>query len=422
MTRRTKFLLGGAGAVLVAAIVVQNLRAQRQPAVEVETEKVALKDLVATVSGSGRVEPKRLVNVSANTMGKVTRIAVREGDAVEKEQFLLEIDPTPYESAVEGAAANLALAEARLREARASMEEARLEMERQQALRQQGFAVEREVERAATAHQVRAAGAQAAEEAVDVARAQLRAARHDLAKVRIHAEMDGVVTSLNVEEGENAVIGTMNNPGTVLLTIADLGVLEAKVRVDETDAVDVRVGQPAEVEIDAYPDTVFAGRVTEVGNSPIFRGDAFSEQAADYEVVVTLDASIPGARPGLSASADIRTAQRDSVLAIPIQAVVLQGRGHVGKDEPAVEAAVAKADSNEKDVEGVFLVENKRAVFRPVRTGIAGETDFEVLEGLREGETVVTGDFKALRNLEDGDRVKVQKAKKESRKRREKND
>lgn len=417
MTRRTRWLLAGAGAVLAAAIVAQNLRGHRQPAVEVETTRVTRKALRATVNGSGRIEPKRLVNVSANTMGKITRVAVREGDPVEKGQFLLEIDPTPYESAAQGAAAGLALAEARLREARASLEEARLELERQRALREQGFGVERDLERATSAHLAQAAAVQAAEESVDVARAQLRGARHDLAKVRIHAEIAGVVTRLNVEEGENAVIGTMNNPGTVLLTVADLGVLEARVRVDETDAVEVAPGQPAEVEIDAFPDTLFSGTVTEVGNSPIYRGDAFSEQAADYEVVVTLDTAIPGARPGLSASADIRTAVRDSALAVPIQAVVLQGRGGIGEEaggkaeeeERGEAEPAAGPGSNAKDVEGVFVVEDKRARFRPVSTGIAGETDFEVLQGLSEGETVVTGDFKALRNLEDGDRVKVKK-------------
>jgi HlyD family secretion protein len=332
------------------------------------------------------------------------------------------------------AEAGVAAAEANLRQARASLEEARLEYERQRRLAESGLAAERDVIRAATARDVQAAQVQALEEEVTRARAALRGARHDLSQMRITSEISGVITKLNVEEGENAVTGTMNNPGTVLLTIADLSVLTAEVRVDETDVVNVALGQQAKVEIDAFPDTSFHGIVTEVGSSPIFRGDVFGEQAADFKVVVTLRDSIPAARPGLSATAEITTATRQNALAVPIAAVTLRewkpkeeesgaekAGGKEGGDAGAASADTGKApgkspgdsarEKKGQEREGVFVVKGKKAEFRPVKTGIAGERDFEALTGLEAGDVVVTGDFRALRQLEDGDRVKIKKKK-----------
>lgn len=250
----------------------------------------------------------------------------------------------------------------------------------------------------------REAALAAAQNRVNQAVASLRSARHDLARVTITSPIDGVVTRLNVEEGEVAMIGTMNQPGTVLLVIADLGVMEATVEVDETDVVNIEPGQTAEVTIDAFPDTIFSGTVTEVSTSPRIMPTAAgpAQGVTDFEVTITLDGSLPAARSGLSASADIVTATRENALVIPIQSLVVR----------TVVADTASGGVVER--EGVFVVREREAAFVPVKVGIAGDRYFEVVEGLEEGDRVVSGPYQALRDLVDGTLVEAEEAEDES--------
>ncbi len=379
--------------VLVALLVVANLKS-REKLEKVRVDAVIRGPLTEVVNASGKLRPKTKVDVSATVMGKITRLAVEEGDVVHKGDFLLEIDPSEYLSMVKSAEAALQSAREDLALAQANAEKARLDLERAENLRKRGLSSTKDYEAAMTAKKVQDAQVAAARGRVAQAEAELERLRHNLSKVTLHAPISGIVTRLNVEEGENAIIGTMNNPGTLLLTVADLDTMEAEVKVDETEIVRVRLGQQAKVEIDAYPDTVFQAVVTEVGNSPIYTNTGVGQQAVDFKVVLRLLDHIDGVRPGLSATADITVAHRDSCLSIPI-------------------AALVERDKKE----GVFVVGGGNVVsFRPVQVGIAGEERFEVLSGVKEGEKVVKGPLTALRLLEDGQKVEIEKEKSGGRK------
>ncbi|MFH1844706.1 MAG: efflux RND transporter periplasmic adaptor subunit [bacterium] len=412
------------GVILVLALVVFGaLRGNRTKEHEVEVARIERKELVATVTASGTIDPRRQVDVSANTMGRVTTLAVAEGDTVNEDDFLLEIDPTEFRSAVRALEAATHSTEADLELAIASAEKAELDLRRADELYKQGIQSEEQLQAARTGAKVERARVASSRSRLIQAEANLDKARYDLEKVTVTAPMSGVITRLNVEEGENAIMGTLNNPGTVLLVIADLSVMEAVVRVDETEVVKVALGQPAEVSIDAFPDTTFTGRVIEIGNSPIFSSAGASQQAVDFEVKVVLEDRIPHIRPGLSAEAEIEIARRTEALAVPLGAVTVRkwppqesssrgrGRRSDNRTETAETAetdnsANAGPEEDQEDKEGVFVVSDGKVTFRPIRIGITGEDDFEVLSGLTEDETVVTGPFRVLRELEDGDAVK----------------
>jgi HlyD family secretion protein len=262
--------------------------------------------------------------------------------------------------------------------------------------------------------------------------ATLESAKFDLNKVRIESPINGIVTRRNIEAGETAVVGTMNNPGTVLLTIADMSIIEAEVEVDETDIPNVRIGQPAKVTIDAMPGKSFTAKVTEIGNSPIQPTGtgtpaAAASQATNFKVVLTVEGEIPEVRPGFTCTAEITTATRDSAVAVPIQAttvreMVVDEQGNVVREPAgppdarrrsgagAVQAAELKPGQERKEIEGVFVIRDGKAVFQPVKTGIAGEKYFEVLSGVQEGDSVVTGPFSSVRELREGAAVKVESA------------
>lgn len=389
------------GVVVVAALVVANLAQRGGKAAKVETAEVVRKDLVETVTASGSLTPKRKVDVSANTMGRITRLVVAEGDTVRAGQVLLEIDPVEYASLVRATEAAVSTARADLALAEATAAKAAADRDRTEALHADGLASDEQRDAARTTAAVEAARVAAARARLDQALANLDKARHDLAKVTITAPMSGVVTRLDVEEGENAVMGTLNVAGTVLMVISDLSTMEAEVDVDETEVVRVALGQPVRVEIDAFPDTTFAGVVTEVGNSPIYTSTGQNRQAVDFKVTVTLTDRVPGVRPGLSAKAEIRVAEAAGALALPIGAVTVRewpprARGR---------AAADSSDVEREEREGVFRVVDGEAVFTPVTLGITGEDDFEALAGVEEGWTIVTGPFRELRDLEHGDAV-----------------
>jgi HlyD family secretion protein len=438
---RKKILIGVVVVVVLAAIVVANLAFRRTDAVTVEAEAIKKHRLEAIVSASGKIQPKRSVNISADTMGRVVDLAVEEGQNVKKGQFLLQIDPRNLQTRVESGEAGVRAAQAQLEQMQVALESARTGLKlaqdmlaRQRELWKQGLTTKENLERAETEARQREIEVQNQQKQIDTLRirtgqerANLANARYDLSKVRIESPIDGIVTRRNIEEGETVVIGTMNNPGTQLLTIADMSIIEAEVEVDETDIPSVTLGQPAKVTIDAMPDRTFTGKVTEIGNSPIQAAQTGQRQATNFKVVVTLEDQIPEVRPGFTCTAEITTATRDNAVGVPIQAttvreVTVDQKGAVVREQQdqkrrrrpassgAVQAAELKPGQSRKELEGVFVVRDGRAVFTPVKTGIAGEKYFEVLSGVKEGDQVITGPFSSVRTLADGDAVKIEEA------------
>jgi HlyD family secretion protein len=412
-----KILIAIAIIAVAGAGIAANVWWKETDAPEVQVEAAAYRDLTATVTGSGAIQPAREVDISSNVMGRVTRLAVEEGDAVQAGDFLLQVDPQRLESAV-------AQMEASLQSAKTQAELAQQDLEYQQELldRREGLyrqdLLSRELYLEAQQNVTRAQRTlEMRDQEVQRIQAQLDQSRYDLTQVVFEAPMDGIITKLNIDEGENVVTGTMNNPGTVLLTIADLSVVELEIEVDETDIVYVELGQEAVVRIDAFPDDEFHAVVTEVGKSPI---STAANQAINFKVVVTLTETVPGARPGLSGTADITTATREHALSVPIQALILR---EVKLDEDgeiirevnpldsdditaALEPEQQEAETVEK--EGAFVVRDGRALFTPIRIGIAGERHFEVLDGVEEGDQIIIGPFEVIRTLLDGEAVTVQ--------------
>lgn len=437
MTRKN-VLIALATTLVVAAAVAASLYYRRDKGVTVTTEAIKVRDLEAVVSASGKIQPKRLVNISADTPGRVVNLAVNEGDRVRKDQFLLQIDPKSLTTRVDSGAASLRAAEALLDELHQSVEtaaiqlgQARRTLVRQQELWKQQLTTRESLERAEndvksaeSALQEREKSANAQGSRVAQERAGLESARYDLSKVRIRSPIDGIVTRRNIQEGETAVIGTMNNPGTVLLTLADMSVIQAEVEVDETNIPSVVFGQNAKITIDALPDKSFRGHVTEIGNSPIqssIQGST-GTQATNFKVVVVLDEPVPDIRPGFTCTADITTATRKGVLSVPIPAVavrelVYDSNGRVVREtrdpkrrravEPTAAAAELMPGETRKEAEGVFVVREGRAEFAPFKMGIAGDRYFEVVSGLSEGDQVITGPYNSVRGMADGDPVAV---------------
>lgn len=433
MTRR-KLLIGGALVVVLAGLAYANVAWRRTPATSVTIEKIARHDLEAIVSASGKVEPARQVNISAETMGRVVSLWVAEGQDVTVGQPLLEIDPRNLETAVQNREASLATARATLDQTRTQVENTRVNLQqardtlrRAESMWEAGLVAREQLEREQNAVKMRETDLLVAEQSVKTQEQRIRqeeaslaGARHDLSKVRMVSPINGIVTRRNIELGETAVVGTMNNAGTVLLTIADMGVIETEIEVDETDIPYIRVGQPARITIDALPNRTFPGRVTEVGNSPIqATGAAATGRATNFMVVVTIEGEVPNVRPGFTCTAEITTATRSQALGVPIQAMtvrelIVDGDGTIVPAPPVPAGSTASPVPQEpepgqsrKEFEGVFVMRDGRAAFVPVETGIAGERYFEVLEGLRENDEVITGPFASVRALRDGDAVTV---------------
>jgi HlyD family secretion protein len=440
MTRK-KVLIIVAVVVVGAAVVAANLYYNRETGLSINAEAIRARDLEALVSASGKIQPKRQVNVSANTTGRVTRVAVEEGQRVKAGQFLLEIDPRSLDAQLQRGEASVAAAQSSLQQSRSAVQQtralldlARQNLKRTQELWKEGLTTRESLERAENDVQVREAELktreqeiQTNEQRIKVEEAGLATTKYNLNQVIISAPMDGLVTRRSIEEGETAVLGTMNNAGSVLLTIADMSVLEAEVEVDETEIPSVSLGQIAKVTIDAVPDRMFKGHVTEVGNSPIqtTQQNSGQRQATTFKVVITLDEEVPDVRPGFTCTAEITTATRTNVVSVPIQALTVRemlynDKGEMVREEPqrrrrgnAVETPVSASNEpppghTRKETEGVFVVSKGRGVFTPVKVGVAGEQYFEVLSGLKPGDEVITGPFASVRELSDGGDVKVQ--------------
>jgi HlyD family secretion protein len=442
---RTKKIVIGVGIVLVgAAVVGANFYFKREKGTVVTVEAVKKRDLEAIVSASGKVQAKRFVNMSAVQMGRVTKLGVEEGDRVQAGQFLLQIDPNILRGTVQRSEASVAAAKSGLEHARVGVETARanLSLAQEQAKRQRelwkdGLTTREMLDQAESLLKVRQteleaqlSEVQSREHMIQQETAALATNRYNLDQVTLLAPFDGIVTRRNIEEGENVVIGTMNNPGTNLLTIADMSVIEAEVEVDETEIPTVRLGQVAKVTIDALPGRTFTGKVTEIGNSPLQTAaqTQAGQQATNFKVTVQIDGQIPEARPGFTCSAEISTASRKDSVSVPIQAMAVReliydAKGNIVRQprdesrkrargpETPVSAAELRPGQTRKEAEGVFVLRSKNAVFVPVKTGIAGEKYFEVLEGLKPGDLVITGPFGSVRNLKDGDEVRQEEKK-----------
>jgi HlyD family secretion protein len=408
MSPKTKKVAIAAAVVVgIGGLAGVSLASGGEKGVQVRTELVEARDLVSTVTASGKIEPKRKVDISADISGRAVEVAVEEGQWVERGDLLIRIDPTAYQAAVLRAEASVAQSRAREAQARAQLLQSRNALQRAESLSQgQNLISAADLEQARTAAQVAEAEHQAARYGVTQAQAALSEARNALSKTTIVAPMSGRVTRLNIQEGETAIVGTMNNPGSLLLTIADLSVMQATVRVDETDVPAITLGDSVTVRVDAFAGRLFPGTVTRIGNSSIQTPGAGMDQSVDYEVVVTLENPPAELRPDLSATAEIVTAVRPDALAVPI--IALTVRDTAGKklrttddDGPAGRRNNGRPE-RQNEVEGVFVLRDGKAAWMPVEIGIAGDRYFEVVRGLSGGETVVSGTFQVIRDLEAG--------------------
>ncbi|HEX6587505.1 MAG TPA: efflux RND transporter periplasmic adaptor subunit [Longimicrobiales bacterium] len=417
MTRKKKWAIG-CGTLLLLVIALGVLGALRGGggAAMVTVEPVQRRNLVEIVTASGWVRPNRAVDVQSDVMGRVVQLNVREGDQVTRGQLLLRIDATQYEAMVARARGAVSESLAREAQARAALMRADQAATRARALheRDRSLISDADLETAETELSVQTALLEAARFGVEQARAALTEAENQLSKTVIRAPLDGIVTRLNVEEGETAIVGMMNNPGSLLLTISDLSVMEAVVEVDETDLPRIELGDSAFVQIDAFPRQRFHGIVTEIGHSAVISPETSQQAGAqtetDYQVVIQLSSPPTTLRPDLSASADVITATRDQALAIPIVALTVRERDDI--ETPPTESAEARAaaaayEPESEDQEGVFVLREGKVHFTPVDIGIAGNEYFEVVVGLEEGDTVVSGPYEVVRELDDQQEVQV---------------
>lgn len=472
MTTKKKLLLAAVVAVLIASMAGYSVVARNRGVVSVQAGKVVRQDLTQTVSANGEIKPKKYVNVSANMMGRIVRMPVKEGDQVKEGDLLLRLESVQSEADVraaeatldaaqtelEGMAASIRSAEAAVNSAKAEitrseadLNRARQNFDRAERMSKEGFIPREQYERAKTDLDIAMAQLGAARARLTQAEAQtaqalkqrdgtalriaqqrsaLVRARDQFSKTTIRATLDGVITYLPVNEGETAVVGVQNSAGTVLMTIADMSVITAEVKVDETDIVNVKLGQEARIKVDALGDRVLMGHVSEVGNSALSRtgtggiatNTTGSQEAKDFKVVITLDDPPPELRPGLSTTATIVTATRTQALSVPIQSLTIREFDPDPKSETTdggsgVALAASqegkqdekKSDKKKVEKEGVFVLKNGVAFFHTVKTGITGTTDIEILDGLAESDEIVTGTYQVLRTLKDNTRIKIEK-------------
>jgi HlyD family secretion protein len=439
--------------IVLAAIIGFSVHQSHKNVVQVQTAKAQRQDLMSVVSASGEIKPKVYVNIGANAFGKITHLYVKEGDRVRRGQMLAQLenvqpsaDLNATQASLEASQTDTVAAEAALNtsladlnRAKSDAEKSQLDWTRAQGLYQAALIAKSDYDSQKAAWQTAQAGLAQAEARVAQAKAQKDSAERHIAlnranlthaadvlqKTTYAAPFDGMITNLPVREGETVVIGIQNSPGSTLMTIADMSVITAEVQMDETDIVSVKLGQPAEVSIDAMPKRTFKAFVTQIGDNAIVRSTGVStsqqtsasQEAKDFKVVVTLQDPPADLRPGLSATAKVTTATRGNALAIPIQAITVRQRADLEKradDKDSVQAAApstnASKNKDKEEIQGVFVLRNQKAEFVPVETGIAGTTDIEILKGLNEGDEIVTGSYKVLRTLRPGASVKVDNA------------
>ncbi len=416
--KKQAWLWIGLGLVAVVALVALSVAKSSRSKVEsVQLARVRREDITARVRAPGKIEPKTQVKISADIMGKIVHLLVKEGDAVRKGQLMLQLDDTQYRSFWEQARAASAAAQAHLRETRTTLRVAESNFTRQKALFEQKLLSTAEWEQAESAHESARVAATSAEEDASRASAAERAAADNLAKCRFLAPFDGVVSALNVEQGEIVITGTMNNPGTEIMVVSDLSRMQVRADVDETDVVDMRLGQKAKISVDAIPDTTFEGTVTEIGNTAKRSITSTVEGQTNFEVVVVFDHDVPQVRPGMTADVDIGVGTHPNVLVVPIQSVVVRTeselerakRGTPKTAKARLAALAADEDTvgkKDKEITGIFVANSNDARFVPVRTGLASQTMIEVMGDVKQGDEVVSGPYKALRDLKPGGKVR----------------
>lgn len=402
MSKKKRIVLSViAGLVLVLGGGAAYSR-QKGKGVAVLTAKVATQDIVAKVTANGKIQAENRVDLSALVMGQIVNLSAREGDLVKRGQFLLQIDRNRAAADEAGSTAALRASQSDRDSAQATMEQAEREFQRAKRNYEARITSEAEFQKARSAFETARASLEAGQNRVDQTRAGLNASRDTLSKTTIRSPIDGVVTTLRVKAGEVTVIGTMNNPGTQLMTISDMASVQAVLMVDETDTPTVQVGQKTLLAIDAYPGQTFEGVVTEVGHSPILRDDAdlqgltTTSDAINFKVKVRVLKPPAGIRPGFSVTADILTGTKSKVSVVPLAAVVV-------RDSPKGERTPAGTLKTE---EGLYALRDGKAAFLPIQTGLSGALMVELVTGPALGEEVITGPFKALREIKDGDRVK----------------
>jgi len=447
-----KILLIVLGVIVASALVAVFIYKQQSGYTKVLTAKLVREDLATVVSGTGQIRPKTFVNVGATSFGRITHLMVKEGDHVTKGQVLATVESVQPEANVEAQKANIAsaqtdissyiaaekTAEATVEHAKADLEQKKLDWDRAQSLFHAGIVAKSEFDAKKAAYDLAVASLAQAVAGLNQAKAQTESARGRLgtqmATLRFNqdalsktvsiAPFDGLVTNLPVREGETVVVGIQNAEGSTLMTLADMSVITAEVKVDETDIVNIRIGQAAEVTVDALPGKTFKGHVTLVGDQALLRSTGIAtsqsttgtEEAKDFKVVVTMDESAPELRPGLSTTAKITTAQKSNVLSLPIQALTTFTPPAPASTGNVEAASVSPSKTKAKPVQGVYVMQKdahgkQRAKFVPVTTGITGATEIEVLSGLTEGQEIVTGPYKTLRGLKDGALLKKDTAK-----------
>jgi HlyD family secretion protein len=438
-----KVLLIALAVVVTAGLVGFMVYKQQSGYTKVLTAKLVKQDLATVVSGTGQIKPKTYVVVGATALGRVTKLYVKEGDLVKKAQTVASIEHVQQEAAVSGQEAAIAAAKtdiaadvaaektaaANVEKAKADLEQKKLDWNREQDLYKDGIVAKSDYDAKKAAYDTDVAAVDQAVASLNQAKAQteslrghlqmqvatLRSNQNALDLTMATAPFDGIVTNLPVREGETVVPGIQDTNGSVLMTLADMSVVTAEVKVDETDIVNIQLGQPADVTVDAIPGKVFKGHVTLVGDQALLRSTGVAtsqsttgtEEAKDFKVVVTLDSPTSELRPGLSTTAKITTAKKSNVLSLPIQALTMYAPPAPGSNGKVEAASTSTPSATVPAKQGVFVIEKdargrQRAKFVPVTTGITGATDIEVLTGLSTGQEVVTGPYKTLRVLKDG--------------------
>jgi HlyD family secretion protein len=408
MSKTKKILIGSAVAVVLLVVLMGSLRGKDRNLPRVTTAKVEKTDLVARVTANGKIQARRKVDMSALVMGQIVNLAVKEGDKVQKGQLLLQIDKAQLAAQAAGREATLGAMRNDLEAAKATAAQAKLDYDRAKQNYDAHILPEADLQKAKSGLDTATATLAATEQRMQSTSADLAASRDSLSKTTVTAPLAGIVTALPIKEGEVTVIGTMNNAGTQLLTISDMGEVEAVMMVDETSVPQVKLGQTASLTIDAYPGQTFKGIVTEVGSSPIPKNDpdllslVANSEAINFKVKLRLETPPDTIRPGFSVTAEIVTGRKDGIAAIPIQALVV-------RDVPKKDKKAVSRSSRPETEEGVYAVKNGKLEFKKVKTGLAGELMIEVLQGPTTGEEIVTGPFKVLRQVKEGDRVVIEK-------------
>src|SRR5437588_1050056 len=451
-----KVLIGAGALVVLGGIVLFSVNQANKGVVTVQTAKVAKQDsLVSLVTASGEIKPTTYTNVTAQGFGRITAILVKEGEHVKKgDKLLLQENvqanadvqaqtaaSISAESGVQAAEASSKAAQSDLAFQLANLEKAKLDFDRGQGLYRDGLIPKQDFDQRKTTYDAASAAVDSARARVSLLKAQLEQSRAQLnqsravlvrtqdvlRKTTYTSPINGIVSYLPERVGDYVVPGIQNSNGSFLMTLADMSIVTAEVKVDETDIVNVRNGQEADVTIDAVPGKIFKGKVTEIGSQAVLRTSGLAttqsttsnQEAKDFKVVVTIAEPPVNVRPGLSTTAKIKTAEKKNVLAIPIQALAVRTRKDLeeaaknAKKESGVTLAApppaAASDPKKEEVQGVFVVNGKKAIFRPVETGITGVTDIEVTKGLQQGDEIVVGSYKALRTLKPEANVKIDK-------------